>query len=164
MTPNRDTGTKIGHLTIISKSSPAHWICKCVCGKEVRMPNHRLNAKYKISCGCQQGVHKGGRIWDKDTNDGLIHKTYTFNASRYSRTWNITNELFVSSIHSQCHYCGVQDALGLDRMDNEGGYEPNNIVPCCAQCNFAKGKQAYNEFILLCHRISHNHRRTIISP
>ena len=38
-----------------------------------------------------------------------------------------------------CVYCG-QDVIGggIDRLDNEKGYVPGNVVPCCTLCNRMK--------------------------
>lgn len=48
-----------------------------------------------------------------------------------------------------CHYC--RGALpkaggGLDRVDSSGGYTLDNVVPCCQQCNNAKGESTPAEF------------------
>ena len=47
-----------------------------------------------------------------------------------------------------CHYCGCEiEATGLDRKDNDKGYEVGNVVPCCHNCNNKKGIKPYEEFI-----------------
>lgn len=66
-----------------------------------------------------------------------------------------------------CHYCGQEPAQvmhsgesrrgdytynGLDRMDNHRGYVSDNVVSCCGQCNWAKGKMSYDEYINLIKR------------
>ena len=41
-----------------------------------------------------------------------------------------------------CHYCRSLElgvGLGVDRLDNDRGYEAGNLVPCCAWCNRARG-------------------------
>lgn len=45
-----------------------------------------------------------------------------------------------------CHYCGAgtesekcPTSYRLDRKDNAKGYTSDNVVPCCAQCNFIRG-------------------------
>jgi 5-methylcytosine-specific restriction endonuclease McrA len=35
---------------------------------------------------------------------------------------------------------------GIDRIDNERGYLPDNAVPCCKRCNQAKADMAIDEF------------------
>lgn len=40
-----------------------------------------------------------------------------------------------------CHWCGgglPSGGVGLDRLDNERGYEPGNVVPCCEECNIRR--------------------------
>ena len=46
---------------------------------------------------------------------------------------------------------------GIDRIDNNKGYTIDNIVPCCAKCNYAKGKLTLQEFKELIEGI-YNHR------
>lgn len=53
------TGQQINYLTVICKDidktkekKRIHWLCKCVCGKEISVSTDRLN-KGQISCGCQ---------------------------------------------------------------------------------------------------------------
>lgn len=57
----------------------------------------------------------------------------------------LTFEQFVLISHQDCFYCGESylDTTGsrLDRMDNDQGYLPDNVVACCFQCNGAKGNR-----------------------
>lgn len=47
-----------------------------------------------------------------------------------------------------CHYCGCEiEVTGLDRKDSDKGYTPDNVVPCCADCNIKKGIKPYEQFI-----------------
>ena len=36
---------------------------------------------------------------------------------------------------------------GIDRIDSDKGYKIGNVVSCCKQCNYAKGKQSQPNFI-----------------
>ena len=56
--------------------------------------------------------------------------------------------LWFKSQSGRCHYCGTELMAGLvdrlknftlDRLDNDKGYEPGNIVACCGRCNMMKG-------------------------
>lgn len=49
---------------------------------------------------------------------------------------------------------------GVDRIDNNKGYEFNNCVPCCGDCNIAKHKLSLNEFISHARKIA-NHTASI---
>lgn len=56
--------------------------------------------------------------------------------------WNLTLEEFASLRHLPCHYCGhalPEGGSGLDRKDCAGDYSLDNVVPCCFECNIAKG-------------------------
>lgn len=47
-----------------------------------------------------------------------------------------------------CHYCGCEiEVTGLDRKDSDKGYTPDNVVPCCADCNVKKSTKPYEQFI-----------------
>ena len=47
-----------------------------------------------------------------------------------------------------CHYCGCEiEITGLDRKDNDKGYEVGNVVPCCHNCNSKKKDRPYQVFI-----------------
>jgi len=45
-------------------------------------------------------------------------------------------------------------ANGIDRVDNSKGYSDTNCVPCCSECNHAKGTKSYGEFIKYLERIT----------
>jgi hypothetical protein len=48
-----------------------------------------------------------------------------------------------------CHYCGgeVKQRLGLDRIDNDKGYVPGNVVQCCLTCNHMKRDHSVDEWV-----------------
>lgn len=42
---------------------------------------------------------------------------------------------------------------GLDRIDSNGEYTPDNVVPCCKVCNCAKNVLSVSEFAAWVRRI-----------
>lgn len=64
-----------------------------------------------------------------------------------------------------CHYCGSTDYRdsvgrsvnpwfnGLDRIDNDRGYEPGNVVPCCGECNMMRRNMTQDGFLHRCREI-----------
>ena len=47
-----------------------------------------------------------------------------------------------------CHYCGCEiEGTGLDRKDNDKGYTPDNVVPCCRGCNRKKQTKPYEQYL-----------------
>ena len=57
---------------------------------------------------------------------------------------SLTLEEFTSLIEKLCHYCNDEMntpsvmGIGIDRIDNEKGYEIDNVLPCCTACNVIK--------------------------
>lgn len=78
---------------------------------------------------------------------------YKRGAKSRGLTFNLTEEELNSYFKDNCLYCDrppsnvakVQKChgefvySGLDRVDNALGYSTDNVVPCCAECNYQKG-------------------------
>ncbi len=62
-------------------------------------------------------------------------------AKRRGVEWTLTLEQYVALRQNACHYCGfpLPEAGGLDRIEGEKGYVLGNVIPCCTQCNIARG-------------------------
>ena len=63
-------------------------------------------------------------------------------ASRRKIPFALTKEQFHDLVIQKCHYCQGDLPLwrsGLDRIDNDKGYEVGNVLPCCSWCNMARG-------------------------
>lgn len=47
-----------------------------------------------------------------------------------------------------CHWCGETDwhKLGCDRIDNTKPHTPDNVIPCCRDCNNKRHTMTYEEF------------------
>lgn len=70
----------------------------------------------------------------------------------------MTFEGFLSLIHSSCFYCGKSEAGGVDRYDNDLGYDDQgNSKPCCWPCNEMKSSKHGDEFLRICGTIAKNH-------
>lgn len=62
----------------------------------------------------------------------------------------LTPEWIVENIFNQpCHYCGETDwhKLGCDRIYNDLPHTPENVVCCCAACNYKKHRTPYDEYM-----------------
>ena len=55
---------------------------------------------------------------------------------------------YIKNILSKpCVYCGDTVNIGCDRIHNDKGHTKDNIVPCCRECNIARGDNfTYEEF------------------
>lgn len=152
-------GTKKGKLVVISdaldKVSPngdkhSALKCECDCGKVVEVSNKGFrDGRYK-SCGkakCKRTIS------DEDMLTNKKYKDYKYGAKKRNYTFNLSKKEVKKLILDDCDYCGCKPANiyknskednteykynGIDRVDNEVGYEINNVVSCCGTCNIMK--------------------------
>ena len=90
-----------------------------------------------------------------------IYSRYRASARERGYSFNISKELFSYLIEQPCYYCGTKPKNkytdsgypnefyyhnGIDRINNEIGYEDDNVIPCCTDCNVAKGTKTQLEF------------------
>jgi hypothetical protein len=104
----------------------------------------RLGAWKKTEAG-REYIHKHSRLPRTRFWKGACQ------AKRRGKTWNLTFEEYMSVTEGKaCHYCDGNlpvAGCGLDRMDNDRGYEIGNVVPCCERCNSARGTHfTYEDF------------------
>lgn len=93
----------------------------------------------------------------RHTVKGRYYK-YKSDAKSRSLKFNLTLFEFKALVLQPCHYCGKEpkNMNGVDRVNNEIGYEPYNCVPCCAQCNRMKSNYNKEKFKEQCQRIVDN--------
>lgn len=74
--------------------------------------------------------------------------------------YSISPAFYESLIKLGCFYCkAVLDNpqnMNIDRVDNNGHYTPENVVPCCKNCNFAKRFMGIEEFVHWAERVAAN--------
>ena len=164
------TGRRFNRLIVIERSYPnskygrVRWLCKCDCGKEkVISSNHLVNNEIK-SCGClirEERKKNPHNIleWGFSSMRQLI-SIYKASAKKRRCNFELTKEQFFELTKKDCYYCGAKPSNvskfrgcngsyiynGIDRIDNTKGYEINNVVTCCKQCNTAKGILTLQEF------------------
>lgn len=90
---------------------------------------------------------------------------YSFGKSRAKTkgcSWTIEKEKYIELISNPCYYCEGKLAelgVGLDRVDSSKGYDLNNVVPCCTQCNLGKMDYNQQEFYIWIEKIYNKHIR-----
>ena len=63
------------------------------------------------------------------------------NAKTRGVAWELSKEEYFELIAKPCYYCEdafgmpVKTGVGLDRIDNNGGYSVGNVLPACKVCN-----------------------------
>jgi len=166
------TGTRFGRLTVLGRgrTKPCKhitWRCRCVCGKVVEIVSQALRDGRSRSCGCwqrEQFATVSKRYWRKTSGDASFN-LFVKSVRESARSRNLVIELTPDQIKSlssrPCIYCGRSNTsvthgknmfgafkhVGIDRVDNSAGYTVANSVPCCADCNRAKGMLSRNAFL-----------------
>ena len=94
------------------------------------------------------------------------YNIYKKNAKKRNIIFDITKEQFDNITSQPCFYCGEYSKqstegevyTGIDRIDSQGEYSINNIVPCCAVCNKMKMELSKNDFLAQIEKISKHQR------
>lgn len=141
------TGRRFGRLTVVSlagvsKGGSLRWHCLCDCGNAVDVEAGNLKKGTFHSCGCYtkerlsefNGKHLGTkdrlfRIWChmKERCSSTNHKSWKRYGGRGIRVcdeWASDYEAFKKFALEN----GWREGLQVDRIDNNGNYEPNNVA------------------------------------
>jgi len=79
-------------------------------------------------------------------------------AVRHRASQKLTKDLNLKSFLTEEHFLFM--AHGLDRVDSTLGYYPENVVPCCTQCNHAKLDHSVQSFLDHAQRIVMHQSKT----
>jgi hypothetical protein len=67
------------------------------------------------------------------------YAAYKATAKERCLPFNISLQEFKTFWQKPCHYCGSDiETIGIDRIDNNIGYEISNLRSCCSWCNTMK--------------------------
>jgi hypothetical protein len=152
---------------IVKENKGRELICICMkCQEETRI------ALTSISRKVQNGRRYCKNCLQRRTDDNYIIESaiYDFKKKAESRdlSWSLNFDQVKDLITQDCHYCSASPFSsrfkkmpwnseikinGIDRKNNNVGYEIKNCVPCCGICNRAKSSMTYESFLEYIDRI-----------
>jgi len=142
------------------------WWCKCDCGSEVGIRTTHLASGATLSCGCFQRARIQAQNSSRSLPKGVaawnaLLGTYRASARKRHLAFTLGVLEFKELVSGLCYYCGAPPAnvipskhgrnggivyTGIDRVDNDKGYELGNVVSCCITCNRGKGTMSVDQF------------------
>jgi hypothetical protein len=129
----------------------SHECCSGKCDRDYK----RKKKEFKLQVAYKTGLINGKPI--------IIHfyNQYKRSAEYRHLDFLLTLDEFSTFWKQKCYYCDDDiETIGIDRKDNYIGYQIDNCVTCCTQCNLMKRNVNHIEFIEQCNKISnmHSHR------
>lgn len=144
--------------------------CLCNCGNKTKVYIYHLQNNHTQSCGC---LHKERardtikktiaiKLPNGQSPRHSVFSSYIWSAKKRKIKFNLQEYQFNELISKPCFYCksppknisrnrkNDTDTFiynGIDRVDNNVGYEIKNCVPCCNFCNKAKKDYTKKEFL-----------------
>lgn len=136
------SGQTFGRVTVVTYAGKSLWLCRCVCGTEKLLHGKRLRTGRTQSCGCLRADLTRARCRRPDslpnkhpkeyrTWIGLKHRCLNLRAQQYASyggrgiklcdRWLTSFETFFSDVGP-----APSPKHSLDRIDNDGDYEPSN--------------------------------------
>lgn len=143
------TGRRFGRLTALKGTGKRTagsiiWMCLCACGNFTMVQANNLKNGNTRSCGClRQDVAKKIRYKHGDSCRDLISRLYKIWDSMKTRCYSPISKDYKNYGKRGIKVCdewknnyrtfkfwailnGYQDNLTIDRIDNDGNYEPSN--------------------------------------
>lgn len=139
------TGQRFGRLVaikVVGKNSKNEsiWQCQCDCGNKVNVLMGRLKRNRTKSCGCYRQEFK---TFGAKYNEIKYRRLYNIWGKMKARCYQKSNEYYKNYGGRGIQICnewlesfdnfrdwaitnGYQDDLTIDRINNDGNYEPNN--------------------------------------
>lgn len=129
-------GSRFGKLTVIGEASRRyHLLVRCDCGEQKTVYRYNLTSGHTTSCGCNQvqlrpkhGMcgHPIHHVWRNmryrcAKPDHPEYKNYGARGIRVCDRWRTSFGAFLEDMGANW-----QPGLSIERIDNDGNYEPGN--------------------------------------
>lgn len=151
-------GHRYWRLTLLHEKGIDEWggtlfLFRCDCG-------NTLVCRWKEKKWCDRCAvnRRPSRTLDLTEEQKMRRTFYSYHSGAVTRKLHfcIDFERFSALIILPCRYCGETPARGLDRINNDGDYVEENVVPCCKQCNSAKSDMTSEQFFTWIEKV-YNH-------
>lgn len=134
------------------KNKPLGLMYRCKECDKKRPDNRNSKERYK-NMTLEQKLSKKEKAkeYSKTVKGKAIHKINSY--LKYDKTkgfeTNISQDFIIKILESNCSYCGYS-ATGIDRLNNSIGHIETNSIPCCKECNIARGDSfTYEEMLII---------------
>lgn len=131
---------------------------KCDCGTIKTVRSMDVRSGKVASCGCYHKTEMSKRQTKPDNISAKrkFFNNYYFGAKRRNILFELTYDQILEICSKNCFYCNALPKRivkatkskitvnGIDRVNNELGYNLKNVVPCCGDCNYKKGYATVN--------------------
>lgn len=150
------TGQRFGKLVVIKEVGKLNgytaWLCKCDCGNEKVVRTNSLRSGSTKSCGCgmDHARRNNAKFYPHEIR---IHKLYQVWYGMVDRCKNPKHKFYHRYGGRGIYVCdqwkeyepfarwalksGYKEGLSIDRIDNDGNYEPSN-------CRWVTMKKQHN--------------------
>ena len=141
------TGQRFGRLTVVEiseiKDGNVFWLCRCDCGNMTVVTRRNLQSGNTRSCGCLLVENRGTGTITHGLSRTKIYRTWKdmrnrcHNPKRKSYPnyggrgiavcdeWRENFTAFYEHVSKLEHF--GEDGYSLDRINNDGNYEPGNV-------------------------------------
>lgn len=173
------TGQVFNNIKVIKhlgkdKSKNNIYNFECFCGEIFTSQISDIKTGKIKSCGCKiNSVQIERYLQDMYRADAYnVYASYRLSAEEANREFNIDFESFRKLLESECYYCGIKSSNahykgkirknggngpymynGVDRINNDLGYIPENCVTACRHCNISKHTLTQEYFIERAYKI-----------
>lgn len=171
---------RFGRGTVLSeaernKAGRRVYVLLCECGNTYSTCMDNLKSGGTKSCGClkvdtmKKFRHPNTMPYGVASFYNLL-RHYKIEATKRGLAFTLTEEQFAQLTKQNCFYCGIEPSTvykrnhgngeyiynGIDRIDNNLGYDIDNVVACCKICNMAKHTMSVPQFRDWIERVHNN--------